>query len=271
MINSNINNNRVFVTNSQSTEPSRINNYSSVNRFLTNSSRSGMNRPRSTTNSSSTETIDLSSSFSKIITNVDFSRISSTKEDALNGQFIDENNVLKKYWDVSKLTAEVYADGSVLLYEDGVPMGWTDEKGINPRNIGGQTMPGSNGSRIIGSIAGGNSSYRVNLNGTRGTSGQTMPSSNGSRIMGNVAGGNSSYRVNLNGTRDTSGQTTPNSNETEKSSGRTNPDSTESLNSVSRDYEYVGPGGTNPDSTESLNFVQRDYGYNGSGGTNQGL
>lgn len=65
--------------------------------------------------------------------NVDFSRITNNSADSLNGKFWSEDNIHKNRWGDNKsgkLEYEIKEDGSVLITEDGVAMGWTDKKGL---------------------------------------------------------------------------------------------------------------------------------------------
>ena len=54
-------------------------------------------------------------------------KIASTAADAKNENFILEDNILKDYWD-DKLELEKQPDGSYLMSQDGVAMGFTDSK-----------------------------------------------------------------------------------------------------------------------------------------------
>ncbi len=53
--------------------------------------------------------------------------IASTANDALNGNVLAESNINKEYWgnNGATLTIQVNEDGSVLILENGVAMGWT--------------------------------------------------------------------------------------------------------------------------------------------------
>ena len=65
-------------------------------------------------------------------TDIDYSRISSSADKVQNENFIDESRISKDKWgDNGELTYKVRDDGSVVIYEDGVAMGYTDEKGLN--------------------------------------------------------------------------------------------------------------------------------------------
>ena len=61
---------------------------------------------------------------------IDFSRISTNANDALNGSFINENSIHKEYWE-GDLNFVRRDDGSIQIVKDGVVMGYTDELGIN--------------------------------------------------------------------------------------------------------------------------------------------
>lgn len=74
-----------------------------------------------------------SNKFSLDSKNVDFSRITNNAADSLNGKFWSEDNIQKQYWTNSssgKLDYEIREDGSVLITKDGIPMGYTDKKGL---------------------------------------------------------------------------------------------------------------------------------------------
>lgn len=88
-----------------------------------------------------------SNKFSLDSKNVDFSRITNNAADSLNGKFWSEDNIQKQYWTNSpsgKLDYEIREDGSVLITKDGVPMGYTDKKGLIT------AMSGASGSPATG-------------------------------------------------------------------------------------------------------------------------
>ena len=62
---------------------------------------------------------------------INFSRIARSASDAASGNFIPKEFILKQYWgDNGKLTFEVLPDGTILIKEDGIPMGCTDKEGV---------------------------------------------------------------------------------------------------------------------------------------------
>lgn len=62
---------------------------------------------------------------------IDYSRISTNAEDALKGDFINESNVKTEYFkDGGNITYQVRDDGSVLIFKDGVAMGYTDKENL---------------------------------------------------------------------------------------------------------------------------------------------
>ena len=82
---------------------------------------------------------------------IDFSRIARSTSDAAAGNFIPEEFILKQYWgDNGKLTFEVLPDGTILIKEDGIPMGCTDKEGVralaNQNSNNGNNTPNSSSS-----------------------------------------------------------------------------------------------------------------------------
>ncbi len=61
---------------------------------------------------------------------LDFSKISSTAGDAASGDFIQEGNVHKEYWE-GELQLVPREDGTIQIVKDGQVMGYTTEEGIN--------------------------------------------------------------------------------------------------------------------------------------------
>ena len=61
---------------------------------------------------------------------INFSRISTNVNDALNGNFIKEESIHKEFWE-GDLTFVKRDDGSIQILKDGVVMGYTDELGLN--------------------------------------------------------------------------------------------------------------------------------------------
>lgn len=63
---------------------------------------------------------------------INWDSISTTANGALNGNFLDPNNINKEYWgDNGQLTIQIGENGAILILENGVPMGWTTIDGIN--------------------------------------------------------------------------------------------------------------------------------------------
>ena len=56
---------------------------------------------------------------------IDFSKISTNHQDAMNGNFIDESKIRKEYWKDGNLELREESDGVIAIYKDGVPMGRT--------------------------------------------------------------------------------------------------------------------------------------------------
>jgi len=82
---------------------------------------------------------------------IDFSRITTNANDAINGNFLDEDRILTQYWN-GNLTYKRREDGSIQIIKDGVVMGYTDERGIN---IQGDKFEGSaNAENSTGGAAG---------------------------------------------------------------------------------------------------------------------
>ncbi len=61
---------------------------------------------------------------------LDFSKISSTAGDAASGDFIQEGNVHKEYWE-GELQLVPREDGTIQIVKDGTVMGYTTEEGVN--------------------------------------------------------------------------------------------------------------------------------------------
>lgn len=99
---------------------------------------------------------DVSNAFEIDANDIDFSKISTNANDAANGNFIDESNIHKDYWGDStggKLEAEIRDDGTVLIKEDGVAMGYTTKEALGIENASqpeqnnlGESTPTSNNS-----------------------------------------------------------------------------------------------------------------------------
>lgn len=61
---------------------------------------------------------------------LDFSKISSTAGDAASGDFIQEGNVHKEYWE-GELQLVPREDGTIQIVKDGTVMGYTTEEGVS--------------------------------------------------------------------------------------------------------------------------------------------
>lgn len=61
---------------------------------------------------------------------LDFSKISSTAGDAASGDFIQEGNVHKEYWE-GELQLVPREDGTIQIVKDGTVMGYTTEEGVD--------------------------------------------------------------------------------------------------------------------------------------------
>lgn len=61
---------------------------------------------------------------------LDFSKISSTAGDTASGDFIQEGNVHKEYWE-GELQLVPREDGTIQIVKDGTVMGYTTEEGVN--------------------------------------------------------------------------------------------------------------------------------------------
>ena len=86
------------------------------------------------------DTLDVSSEVSNISTmakegtldknSIDFSRISATAGDALNGNFINRERINDNYWgDNGELTYKIRDDGTIMIFENGTLLGFTDRLG----------------------------------------------------------------------------------------------------------------------------------------------
>ena len=68
--------------------------------------------------------------------NIDFSRISTTADNAKNGNFLDRNKINENYWgDNGELSYKIRDDGVVMLYENGALLGFTDKIGKNMETV----------------------------------------------------------------------------------------------------------------------------------------
>lgn len=68
--------------------------------------------------------------------NIDFSRISTTADNAKNGSFLERNKINENYWgDNGELSYKIRDDGVVMLYENGVLLGFTDKIGKNMETV----------------------------------------------------------------------------------------------------------------------------------------
>ena len=68
---------------------------------------------------------------------IDYSKISRTAQSASDGQFIDRSKVKDQYWGDGhhQLTYEKRGDGTVLIREDGVAMGFTTEDALRQKSV----------------------------------------------------------------------------------------------------------------------------------------
>lgn len=114
--------------------PININSFSTVNSAGNNEESTLPN----TTVAQAVDHLDLSLETSEvtnfpnegIITreNIDFSRISTTAENAKNNNFLDRNKINENYWgDNGELSYKIRDDGIVMLYENGILLGFTDK------------------------------------------------------------------------------------------------------------------------------------------------
>lgn len=68
---------------------------------------------------------------------IDFSQIATNANDASNGNFLAEDKIKKDYWGDTtdgKLEYQIRDDGTVLITEDGVPMGYTTQEALGLSN-----------------------------------------------------------------------------------------------------------------------------------------
>ena len=143
---------------------------------------------------------------------MDFSRISTNANDAVNGNFINEENVHKEFWE-GDLTFVKRDDGSIQILKDGVVMGYTDELGISKIvndvsvNDNSSSMPNSS-STSNGATSGTSSSTTTN-----GAS-----SSTGSSTTANGASSSTGSSTTTNGASSTTGLSSTGSATTTNSS-----------------------------------------------------
>lgn len=61
----------------------------------------------------------------------DFSRIATSSDRAISGNFVSEDKIDKNFWDVKRLTYQKNEYGSYTIFRDDKPVGYTDEAGIS--------------------------------------------------------------------------------------------------------------------------------------------
>ena len=136
---------------------------------------------------------------------IDFSRISTNANDAINGNFIKEENVHKEFWE-GDLTFVKRNDGSIQIIKDGVVMGYTDEFGINriiddvnntdvsdsSSSITGNTSTPSSGSSTTGNTSTPSSGSTTTGNTSTPSSGSTTTGNTSTPSSGSPTTGNTS-------------------------------------------------------------------------------
>lgn len=84
-----------------------------------------------------TENFDLNITPSKEgkVNSIDLSKISTSANGALNGDFVLESKINKKSWEENNLLYKIRDDGAVAIIHDGVIIGFTTKESINVENI----------------------------------------------------------------------------------------------------------------------------------------
>ena len=119
---------------------------------------------------------------------LDFSKISSNAGDAASGDFIQEGNVHKEYWE-GELQLVPREDGTIQIVKDGTVMGYTTEEGVS--------LPDTMGEAVA------SSTEEMSTDLENGTAGEASVGTSDAGVASSISNGNENYpsQVNLETTK----------------------------------------------------------------------